>query len=50
VPRGKDLNWTFYSLRIIGGAAFDDFHYGMLSLLYWDAYAVDAAAIQLPND
>jgi len=41
-PRGKDVNWTFYSLRILGGASFDEFHYGMLSLLYWDAYAVDA--------
>jgi len=49
-PRSKDVAWTFYSLRILGGASFDDFHYGMLSNGYWSAYSVDAHIVQFPPD
>jgi hypothetical protein len=49
-PRNKDVAWTFYSLRIVGGASFDDFNYRMLSINSWSAYAVDAYFVQFPPD
>ncbi len=49
LPRDKDVDWTFYSLRI-PGTTFDQFSYRQLNINYWSAYSVDATAIQFPDE
>lgn len=48
-PTEQDISWTLWSIRIAGGASFDEFTYRQLSSLYWEAYAVDANWVQFPN-